>query len=153
MLGRDGRLAVSDLLGALDARLDHVQIRDAQAIELRSHVAEGRGRVAVPHRPVGAARRDADADPVGAPHGHGGFRDLEQEASAVLDRAAVLIGTLVGPVLQGLIGQIAVRAVDLDAVETRLKRPLGAARNSSTMPTSSSLSARGMENGVSPCFV
>ena len=35
MLGRDGRLAVSDLLGALDARLDHVQIRDVQAIELR----------------------------------------------------------------------------------------------------------------------
>jgi hypothetical protein len=40
-----GHLAMRDLLGALDARLDNVEVGDAHAIELGLHVAEGCGRI------------------------------------------------------------------------------------------------------------
>ena len=42
---------------------------------------------------------------------------FEQQACAVLDRAAICIGAVVGAVLQELVEQVAVRAVDLDTVE------------------------------------
>ena len=126
MLNGDRRLAVRDLLGALDARLDDVEVGDAQAIQLRRHVAEGCGWIAVRHGSVGAARRDTHAHTIGAPTGDGRLRHLEQEARAVFDRAAVLVPALVGPVLQELIRQIAVGAVNLDAVEASPQRPLGA---------------------------
>ncbi len=48
-----------------------------------------------------------------------GVDDLEREAQAVLDRAAVDVGALVRAVAQELVDQIAVGAVDLDAVEAR----------------------------------
>jgi hypothetical protein len=48
------------------------------------------------------------------------------QARAVLDRAAVGVGALVASVLQELVEQIAVGAVDLDAVDT----PLGLDRTS-----------------------
>ena len=128
MLRGDRRLALRDLLGALDARLDDVKVGDAQAIQLRRHVAEGRRRIAVRHGSVGAARRDAHAHAIGAPDGDRGLRHLQQEAGAVFDRAAVLVGALVGSVLQELVGQVAVRAMNLDAVEARPQRPLGARR-------------------------
>jgi hypothetical protein len=41
MLGGDRRLAIRDLLGALDARLDDVEMGDAQAIELLRHDRAG----------------------------------------------------------------------------------------------------------------
>ena len=112
MLDRDGRLAVHDLLGALDARLDHVQVGDAHAIQLDRYVAEGRRQIAVRHRSVGAARRDAHAYTIGAPDRDGSLRHLEQEARAVFDRSAILACVLVGPVLQKLIRQVTVRAVE-----------------------------------------
>ncbi len=88
MLGGDRRLAMRDLHGALDARLDDVEVGDAQAIQLRRHVAEGCGRITVRHGSVGAARRDAHIHKIGPPSGDGRLRHLEQEARAIFDRAA-----------------------------------------------------------------
>jgi hypothetical protein len=53
------------------------------------------------------------------------LRHLEQEARAIFDRAAVLVRALLGPVLQELIGQVAVGTVNLDAIETCTQRAFG----------------------------
>ena len=55
------------------------------------------------------------------------LRNLQHQLGAVLDRAAIGIGALVGAVLGELIEQIAVGAVDFDAVETGRQRIRGAA--------------------------
>ena len=76
MLGCDRSLALDDLLDALDPRLDHVKIGDAQSVEIGRDIAKGSGRVAVRHRSVGAARRDADAHAIGTPDGNRSLGDL-----------------------------------------------------------------------------
>ena len=67
-----------------------------------------------------AARREMHADPARPPDGDDGVRHFEHEPGAVLDRAAIAVVALVAAVLQELVEQIAVRAVDLDAVEAGL---------------------------------
>src|SRR5258707_3434752 len=99
MLGHESSLPMSDLLGALDTRLDDVEVADTQAIEMGRHVAECCGRMAVRHRSVLATRRDAHAHPIGTTGGDGGRRHLEQAAGAVFDRTAGFVGTLARPVL------------------------------------------------------
>ena len=47
----------------------------------------------------------------------GGYQQVLQEAEAVLQRAAVLIGTLVGARRKELMDQIAMRAVELDGIK------------------------------------
>jgi hypothetical protein len=81
--------------------------------------------------------------------------DLQQEARAAFDRAAVFIRALVGAVLEKLIGQIAVRTVNLDTIEARPQRPLGARPEllDDCWKISSSLRARGIEKGASPRLV
>lgn len=49
--------------------------------------------------------------------GSDGLSDLERKAHAVLDRAAVFVRALVRHVLDELVDQVPVRAVDLDAVK------------------------------------
>ena len=66
-----------------------------------------------------AARGEMHADAAGAPHRDHSVRHFEHEARAVLDRAAVAVGSLVAAVLQELVQKVAVRAVNLDAVEAR----------------------------------
>jgi len=66
------------------------------------------------------------ADPARPPDGHHGVRHFEQEAGAILDRSAIAVVAPVAAVLQELVEQIAVRAMDLDAVEPGLFRVLGA---------------------------
>ena len=46
-----------------------------------------------------------------------GFQDFEHQTRAVLDRAAIGTGALVGAVAQEFVEQIAVGAVDFHAVE------------------------------------
>ena len=109
-----------------DTRFEHVEVGNAQSIKLGHYMAKGRGRVAVRHRTVGAARRDTDAHAIGAPDGDRSPRDLEQEASPILDRATISVGPFVTAILQKLVRQIAVRAVNLDAVEASAQGTLGA---------------------------
>ena len=59
------------------------------------------------------------AHAVGAPDGDDGIGDFQHETGAVFDRAAVVVGAVIGGVLEKLVDEIAVRAVDLDAVEAR----------------------------------
>ena len=66
------------------------------------------------------------ANSTSAPHGDDGVGHFEQEPGAVFDRAAVAVVALVGAVLQELIKQIAVRAVDLDTIEAGRFGVLGA---------------------------
>ena len=74
------------------------------------------------------ARREMHADPPRAPHRDHSIGDLKKEPGAILDRAAVTVVALVRAVLQELVEQVAVRAVDLDAVEARRLGVLGARR-------------------------
>ena len=63
---------------------------------------------------TGDSRMPTRASPPDVDHR---LSDLEREADAVLDRAAVGVGALVGAVAQELVDQIAVGGVDFDAVE------------------------------------
>src|ERR1700746_4188176 len=58
-------LAISSM--PFDTRFEHVEVGNAQSIKLGHYMAKGRGRVAVRHRTVGAARRDTDAHRSGPP--------------------------------------------------------------------------------------
>ncbi len=64
-----------------------------------------------------AARREMHADAPGAPDADDGVSDLEQQPRAIFDFSAIAIRALVRGVLQELIEQIAVGAVNLDPVE------------------------------------
>ena len=94
--------------------------------EFARHIAEGRQRIAVAHVVGIAARREMHADAARAEHLDHRVRHLEHQPGAVLDRAAIGVGAMVRAVLQELVEKIAVRAVDLDAVEARGLGVLGA---------------------------
>ncbi len=66
--------------------------------------------------------REPDGDAGGADSIDDGRRNLDKKADTVLDRAAIFIGSEIGVVAQELVDQIAIGAMDLDAVETRLHR-------------------------------
>jgi hypothetical protein len=102
-----------------DARFDQMQISETEAVELCDGMAEQGVRVAVRHRAEAAARSEPDADAIGAPHRCDGVGDFEQQARSVLDRSAIAVAAFVRTVLQELIDQIAVGAVDFDAIEAR----------------------------------
>ncbi len=73
------------------------------------------------------ARGEMHAHAAGAPDGDDGVRHFEHEPGAILDFPAIPVCALVRAVLQELVEQIPVRAVDLDAVEPGRLRVLGAA--------------------------
>src|SRR6185312_6329891 len=68
-------------------------------------------------------RSDAHAQPALADLTGAGLHGLDQQPCAILDRPAIGVGALVGAVAEEGIEQIAVRAVNLDAIETRFHRP------------------------------
>ena len=127
MFGGDWFGAFAKGVVALDARLDDVKLGEPEAIHLFGDIAGGLFRIAVVHIAVGTARRNADVDPVATPDRRRGLRHLEQKAGAVLDAAAIFVRARVRAVLQELIGQVAVRAMNFDAIEAGLERALRAA--------------------------
>ena len=86
--------------------------------ELAGDVREGGGGIGVGDAVGVAARGEMHADTAGAEDGDGGVGAFEHEASAVFDGASVLVGAVVGAVLEKLVEEIAVGAVELDAVES-----------------------------------
>ena len=60
---------------------------------------------------------ESDPRPLGAHGVHHGLRNLETEARAVLDGPTVQVCASVASILRELVDEVAVRTVDLDAVE------------------------------------
>ncbi len=99
---------------------------DAALAQLTGDMAEGFQAVGIAHVVGVGTRRQVYADALGAPYGDRRVGDFQQQARAVLDGAAVAVGALVGAVLEELVEQVAVGAVDLHAVEAGGLGPLGA---------------------------
>ena len=76
-----------------------------------------------PGDPVG--RRDARPDrPLGGERGTHDVEDLERETHPVLEASAVGVGALVGDRREELVQQVAVRRMDLDAVDAEARGAL-----------------------------
>ena len=94
-----------------------MKIDNAEFIELLRQLREGLDRIGLRHRVEDAVRRYAIADAIGAPDIDDGFGDFERQPRAIFDPAAIDVGAFVAAVAGELIEQIAVRAVQLDAIE------------------------------------
>jgi hypothetical protein len=102
-----------------------VKIREPEAGEPLCHRAEQRTGVAVAHAVERPAWRESNPDPIRTPDLGQRLDDLDEKTHSILDRTAVLVGPLVGVVLQKLIHQVAVGRHQFDTIETRLLRVLG----------------------------
>ena len=85
--------------------------------EFGGDVAEGGGGVGVGDAVGVAAWGEVHADAAGAEDGDCGVGGFEHEAGAIFDGAAVLVGAVVGAVLEELVEEVAVGSVEFDAVE------------------------------------
>src|SRR3981189_1301928 len=98
---------------------------------MRSTIAKAPGSGSTPFSSAdmaGVAQcRDARPAGVRAQHGASPLAHCEQQPRPVLDRAAIAIGTPVGARIDELIEQIAVGAMDLDALEAGAQRVPGTA--------------------------
>ena len=95
-----------------------MDVNELQRIQSIDDVVEQRLRIAVDDVVRGRHRRDADAGTAAADFGGDGLGNLQHQPRAIFDRTAIGVGALVGAVLGELIEQVAVRAVNLDAVKT-----------------------------------
>jgi hypothetical protein len=102
--------------------LDHVAVEHADGAELVDEVARQGLRVGVVAVHVVREWREADPHAARADLAGDGLDDLDREAAAPLEGAAVLVGAVVGAVLEELLDDVAVGAVDLDAVEPGVER-------------------------------
>jgi hypothetical protein len=117
--------AVRDLASAVNDGhpwLDHVAVEHTDVAEAADEVPRQGLRVGVVAVHVVSEGGEADADAARPDLAGDGAHDLEREAAAVLEGAAVLVVPVVGAVLEELLDEVAVGAVDLDAVEAREER-------------------------------
>ncbi len=70
-----------------------------------------------------AARRQVHAHAARAPYRYAGVDHFHQQAGAVFQRTAVLVGALVGAVLQELVQQVAVGGMHFNAVKAGFHAP------------------------------
>lgn len=110
-----GRL---DISVALDSGLDQMDVCELVLLEAVDKVGEGGDRVVHLHALEGGPRRQSDAGLVSTNGINNSLSDLKSEASAVLDAATPLVGTLVANILGELVDQVAVCAVNLNSVES-----------------------------------
>ncbi|BAS72169.1 Os01g0369950, partial [Oryza sativa Japonica Group] len=119
---RDHRLAA--VLAGADAhsRLDHVAVEDAEVVHEADHAQREDLRVGVVAVHVVGERGEAHPQAVRADlAGH--RRDhLRGEAAPVLYAAAVRVGPVVDAVLHELVDQVTIGAVDLNPVETFVRK-------------------------------
>ncbi len=106
--------------GIVRQRLDDVQVGKAEALELAHRQPEGRCRVAVGNVVERIGRCKSHADAVAAPFANQNFGRLDQESRAIDRAAAITVSALIGLVAQKLIDQVAVGAVQFDAIEAGL---------------------------------
>ena len=102
-----------------------MNIDEAARAELLHKRKEDLRGIAVGNVVGGRDRRKPDADPLARPDAEDRIDDFERKAQTVIDRTAVSIGAMIGLVSEELIDQIAVGAMNFDAVEARLFGILG----------------------------
>ena len=107
----NGQHAVFQLL----AREDEAQLA---RFDLLGHIAEQRHGVAVVHAVCVAHGVQVHADALRGPLLQQSVDHLKQEARAVFDAAAVLVGALVAAIVQELVKQVAVGCMHFDKVKT-----------------------------------
>ncbi len=108
------------MLGDGRRTLDDVQIGRAERLQAGHHGGvHGLGLV-LDDVVEAVGGREPHTHPLGADGVDHGGGDLDQEACPILRRPAVAVGALVGTLGEELVQQVAVRAVDLDAVEAGL---------------------------------
>src|SRR5947208_565588 len=71
--------------------------------------------------------RDSHAYSGSAPHFNGSFGNLQKEASAIFQRATIDVGAAIRTIVEKLLHQIAVSAVELDPIEACLHCQIRAA--------------------------
>jgi hypothetical protein len=98
-------------------RFDDVQISQFEAIEFVDRRGKKRSGIAVGHVVEWIGGRQPHADAVGAPFADHRFGRFGEKAHAVRNAVAVTIGSAVGAVAQKLVDEIAIGAVQFDAVE------------------------------------
>ena len=98
-------------------RFADVEVADLQPVQFLRDIRERLDRIGVRHRVAGEVRRELVADALRAPDVDHRFGDFERKPRAVLDAAAIGVGAAVGAVAQELVEQVAVGAVQFDAVE------------------------------------
>src|ERR1700757_4605286 len=118
LLSRYRSLALDGEVDALHSRLDDVQIGGAVVVEARRDMSEKPPGGAVAPAIVVAARRDAHANAIGAPHRAHRLEQFEEQSCSILDRSAVAVSALIGAALKKLIDQITVGCVKFDSVES-----------------------------------
>ncbi len=101
--------------------------RDLPSAELARNVAEERERIRVAQVVEVTARCEMHADTTRAPHRDEFIDHFEQQPRAVLDGTAVVIGAAIGALVKELIDQVAICAMELDAIEAGLLCVLRAA--------------------------
>ena len=122
--------AFVDDIGATECRLDQradavvsfllprADKGNAAFTQFARHVGEGLGAVGIAHVMGIGTWCQVHADATWAPHVDSCIGHFQQQPRTVFQRAAVLVGTLVGAALQELVQQVAIGAVDFHAVET-----------------------------------
>ena len=104
-----------------------MQIAHIPFVQFLNDIGKQGDGIAVFHVIKGAVGGQAHTHALGAKDPDGHIHNLQQQAGAVWDAAAVVIGAVVAAVLQKLIQQIPIGPVDLYAVKARLFGILGGA--------------------------
>ena len=127
MLADERRLArhLAAAIGAGRCQFAQFQKRDAQRIQRLRRDREQACRVAVVRALRLAIGRQAHRGPVGADRIDDGAGHFPQQPHAIVRAAAIVVAALVDAVAQEFVDQIAVRGMDLDAVEPGRDRVAG----------------------------
>jgi len=108
-----GMIATCGDIDQIDAFLLH-ELGEGDRLGEIPACAEGFGG------PVGGGDADKERQMLG-PRGADGANDLEWEADAVVEAAAVLVGAVIGQGREKLMEQVAMGGVDFDEVEASAK--------------------------------
>ena len=103
-------------IGGNDVEVRQVRVALLQLVD---EIRELRDRVLHAHVLVRRPRAQADRSLRLADGLDDSVHDLEAEPRTVFDRAAVLVHTLVGDILEELVDEVAIRAVHFHTVEAR----------------------------------